>query len=118
MFSGIIEEVGIIKNMISTPTSKILTINCKKILNDTDVGDSISINGVCLTMTRKSNQEFDVDIVEETLRCTSLNKIEESFPPFFSIKNVAISILFLSEEGKANQILPSSASFQRSIAIL
>jgi len=78
MFSGIIEEIGVIKKIESLPESKIFTISCKKVLEGCSIGDSLSINGVCLTVTKKSNDMFDVDIINETLKRTNLGSIKEN----------------------------------------
>tara|TARA_B100001146_G_scaffold202391_1_gene194226 strand:- start:577 stop:1170 length:594 start_codon:yes stop_codon:yes gene_type:complete len=78
MFSGIIEEIGVIKKIESLPKSKIFTISCKKVLEGCSIGDSLCINGVCLTVTKKSNDMFDVDIINETLKRTNLGSIKEN----------------------------------------
>lgn len=72
MFSGIIEEVGTIKSIDSLPKSKKMTIACKKVLSEVSIGDSISVNGVCLTATRIDESEFDVDVIQETLERSNL----------------------------------------------
>ena len=56
MFTGIIEEIGTIKSINSNGISSQLCISANKILEDTKIGDSIAVNGVCLTVTSiKSN---------------------------------------------------------------
>ena len=77
MFSGIIEEVGLVKKIDSLSKSKILTISCKKVLETSSIGDSICVNGVCLTVTKKSNKMFQVDVVNETLKRTNLDSVKE-----------------------------------------
>tara|TARA_X000001036_G_scaffold309336_1_gene288028 strand:- start:686 stop:1282 length:597 start_codon:yes stop_codon:yes gene_type:complete len=72
MFSGIIEEVGTIKSIESLSQSKKITITCEKVLRDVSIGDSISVNGVCLTAIRIDDREFDVDIIHETLERSNL----------------------------------------------
>ena len=78
MFSGIIEEVGVVKKVDNLSKSKILTISCKKVLEGCSIGDSICVNGVCLTVIKKSNKIFQVDVVNETLKCTNLDFIKEN----------------------------------------
>ena len=72
MFTGIIEEIG---KVTSISTDKI-TINCSKILSDSKMGDSIAVNGVCLTITRMSNNSFTADISPETLKVTALSELK------------------------------------------
>ena len=68
MFTGIIEEVG---KVISTQVSG-LTIGANTVITETKHGDSISINGVCLTVTDFNTSTFSVDIMPETLERTNL----------------------------------------------
>ena len=74
MFTGIIEEVGKIKN-IQGDTNYKLTIAASKILEDTHLGDSIAVNGICLTTISWDNGSFTVDVMRETLERTSLYKL-------------------------------------------
>ena len=73
MFTGIIEEVGKIKN-IQGGTNYKLTIGASKILEDIHLGDSIAVNGICLTAISWDNGSFTVDVMRETLERTSLHK--------------------------------------------
>tara|TARA_Y100001934_G_scaffold234937_1_gene285346 strand:+ start:561 stop:1154 length:594 start_codon:yes stop_codon:yes gene_type:complete len=77
MFSGIIEEVGVVKKIEDYSSSKKFTISCKNLLDDASLGDSVSVNGACLTITQMRSNEFDVDIVKETLDRTNLKHISE-----------------------------------------
>ncbi|MCA1030589.1 riboflavin synthase [Bacillus timonensis] len=72
MFTGIIEEIGTVKNISGTGQAIILKIEASKILNDVQLGDSISVNGVCLTVTSFTDREFTVDVMPETINATSL----------------------------------------------
>lgn len=72
MFTGIIEEIGTIKNIRKGTSSIALTIEGKKIFEDIHIGDSIAVNGVCLTVTSFSNTTFTVDVMPETVGMTSL----------------------------------------------
>jgi len=74
MFTGIIEEVGKIKN-IQGGTNYKLTIGASKILEDIHLGDSIAVNGICLTAISWDNDSFTVDIMRETLERTSLHRL-------------------------------------------
>lgn len=76
MFTGIIEEIGIISNIQRTGESCILTIEAKKILEDVHLGDSIAVNGVCLTVTSYTSNRFTVDVMPETIKATSLNSLK------------------------------------------
>ena len=74
MFTGIIEEVGKIKN-IQGGTNYKLTIGASKILEDIHLGDSIAVNGICLTAISWDNGSSTVDVMRETLERTSLHKL-------------------------------------------
>lgn len=74
MFTGIIEEVGKIKN-IQGGTNYKLTIAASKILEDINLGDSIAVNGICLTAISWDNGSFTVDVMRETLERTSLHRL-------------------------------------------
>ena len=71
MFTGIVEEVGIVKAVSSTG----LTVAAAKVLEGTGPGDSIAVNGVCLTATDLSGDLFSVDVMPETLRRTNLGSL-------------------------------------------
>jgi riboflavin synthase len=74
MFSGIVEEVGTIAALDKRPGGITLTIRARKVLGETQIGDSIAVNGACLTVVRFDEQTFDIDMAPETLRKTSLNQ--------------------------------------------
>lgn len=71
MFTGLIEEIGVIKTTSSIGTGKVLEIECQKVLNNTKIGDSIAVNGICLTVTSISNKSYKVDVSKETLDISS-----------------------------------------------
>lgn len=71
MFTGIIEELGTFLSL----TNSSIKIGCKKILDDIKIGDSISTNGICLTVTAFDNSSFSADVMPETFRKTSLENI-------------------------------------------
>ncbi|NDI34302.1 riboflavin synthase [Chengkuizengella sediminis] len=72
MFTGIIEEIGTINNISKQSQSMIISINSKKMLEDIHLGDSISVNGVCLTVTQFDSSSFTMDVMPETFRKTNL----------------------------------------------
>ena len=72
MFTGIIEEVGQISYINKTKDLQSMSIKVNKILDDAKIGDSISVNGTCLTITSIDKDIFTVDIVKETLERTNL----------------------------------------------
>lgn len=74
MFSGIIEKLGTVKD-IDTGDSPKLAIIADGWLDDIGVGDSIAVNGVCLTVTSLSSGEFKADVMPETLRKTDLGEL-------------------------------------------
>ncbi|SFA81315.1 MULTISPECIES: riboflavin synthase [unclassified Bacillus (in: firmicutes)] len=75
MFTGIVEEIGEVTEIKLSRNSFNLRIAARKILGDVKLGDSIAINGVCLTVTSFSHYEFTVDVMPETIKVTSLNRI-------------------------------------------
>ncbi len=72
MFTGIIEEVGSIDCIQNRVHSAVLHIKATEILADVKIGDSIAVNGVCLTVTSLSENKFSADIMHETLNRTGL----------------------------------------------
>ena len=72
MFTGIIEEIGIVSEVKRSSQVAVLTIEASDVLADCKVGDSIAIDGVCLTMTQVNHARFTADISAETLRRTTL----------------------------------------------
>lgn len=76
MFTGIIEEIGEIKKIENGSVSSTLYIGCSKVLKDTKVGDSISTNGVCLTVVDILEDGFKADVMAETLRRSSLGGLD------------------------------------------
>lgn len=72
MFTGIVEEIGRIETVTKTSDSYILKINADKVLDGTSEGDSIAVNGLCLTATSIENGAFTADVMPESLRRSSL----------------------------------------------
>ena len=75
MFTGIVEELGEVKNIKRSSQAIVLTIKAEKVLEDIKLGDSIATNGVCLTVTDFNEQEFEVDVTPETMRKSSLGEL-------------------------------------------
>ena len=72
MFTGIIEETGKVK----TITNNRITIFAETVLDGTKLGDSISVNGVCLTVTNLERDGFDADVSPETFKVTALKELK------------------------------------------
>lgn len=76
MFTGIVEEMGKVTAMNQGTNSMKLTIQSNKILEDVQIGDSIAVNGVCLTVVSFTNNSFTVDVMPETMKATSIKSIK------------------------------------------
>ena len=71
MFSGIVQEIGIIDSLVEGNEHLTITVSCSMVLaKDKKVGDSVSVDGVCLTITKKTNSSLTFDAVKETLERT------------------------------------------------
>ena len=75
MFSGIIQEIGKVVNVEKYDGGALLSIECLNIKSDVKPGDSISVNGVCLTAANIKDNYFNVNVVEETLNVSSLSDL-------------------------------------------
>ena len=76
MFTGIVEEVGTVK---SAEPNRLL-ISASEVMSDLKIGDSICVNGTCLTVTTRDDTSFSVDVVPETLRRTNLGALKADSP--------------------------------------
>ena len=76
MFTGIIEEIGTLSRIERSTGFCQLTINARKVLDDCKPGDSIAVNGTCLTVTRQYPDGFVADVVAETMRRTNLENLK------------------------------------------
>lgn len=72
MFTGIVEEKGIIKSIKKGAKSAVLSIKGDVVTKDTHIGDSIAVNGICLTVTSITGNTFTADVMAETMRRTAL----------------------------------------------
>lgn len=77
MFTGIIEELGKVANLQILPDAAYLTIDAHKVLKNTQIGDSIAVNGVCLTVVKLHETRFTVDVMSETLQKTNLAELSQ-----------------------------------------
>ena len=75
MFTGIIEEIGTVSSVSPGTNSLQLSIRCSKVLSDVSKGDSISVNGVCLTVADFSSSQFTADVMPETVKATTLHSL-------------------------------------------
>ena len=75
MFTGIVEETGTIKKIEKGTSSGRLTIEADKVLQGSKIGDSIAVNGVCLTITGMSGHLFTADVMAETIRRSNLGTL-------------------------------------------
>lgn len=76
MFTGLVEEIGKIKKIDKSGNSAKITISANKILKEVKLGDSISTNGVCLTVTKFTGNEFAVDVMPETMNRSNLGDLK------------------------------------------
>src|SRR5690554_2866512 len=75
MFTGMIEEIGRIKHISKQGQAMMIEIQAKLMLEDIKLGDSISVNGVCLTVTGFDSSGFSLDVMPETFRKTNLHQL-------------------------------------------
>lgn len=76
MFTGLIEEIGVLHTIVKGVKSAKLIISADKVIQGIKQGDSISTNGVCLTVTSFSNKSFTVDVMPETMRRSNLKSLK------------------------------------------
>ena len=77
MFTGLITEIGVISSITHGPDSAALEITAPKTITSAAIGDSIAVNGVCLTATSLSDKGFTADVMVQTLKMTSLGSYRE-----------------------------------------
>lgn len=75
LFTGIVEEIGKIAGIQKGAKSAVLTIQAEKVLEDVHIGDSIAVNGVCLTVTSFEKNHYTADVMNETLQRSSLGSL-------------------------------------------
>jgi len=75
MFTGIIEEQGLIQAVDRKKNLVVLRVGARKVLSGTSVGDSVSVNGVCLTVAAKKTTGLSFEMMKETLESTTLGRL-------------------------------------------
>ncbi len=80
MFTGIIEEIGTVKSISRGTKESTLCISCKKVLEDVKIGDSIAVNGICLTVVTYTDSSFTCDVMNETFSRSGLLKLKSKSP--------------------------------------
>lgn len=77
LFTGIIEEIGTVENINRSSNAMQLEIKAAKVLSDVQLGDSIAVNGVCLTVNKFSSERFFADVMPETFLATNLSTLQK-----------------------------------------
>ena len=96
MFSGIVQEIGIIDSLVEGNEHLTITVSCSvDFAKDKKVGDSVSVDGVCLTITKKTNSSLTFDAVKETLDRTIIKNYAKG-----SYLNIESSLLLRLSTGK------------------
>jgi riboflavin synthase len=80
MFTGIVEEMGAVTSMDKTLAGTRMTILASTVLSDLKIGDSVSVNGTCLTVVTKGERDFAVEVSPETLSVTTLGHLAAGAP--------------------------------------
>jgi riboflavin synthase len=80
MFTGLIAELGTVAAISKGETSAVFTINAPALISEIKLGDSVAVNGVCLTATNISGNTFTADVMVQTLSLTSLSQIIAGSP--------------------------------------
>ena len=76
MFTGLIAELGVVTAINKGESSAVFTIDAPQLINEIALGDSVAVNGVCLTATSINGTTFTADVMVQTLSLTSLSQIE------------------------------------------
>ena len=77
MFTGIIEEIGTVKEFAKSGNSALITVECNKILDNPQIGESIAIDGVCQTVTKFDKGSFSAQVSSETVNVTTFSKLKK-----------------------------------------
>lgn len=77
MFTGIVEETGTVAAITPRPGGTTLSLQAREVLEGVKIGDSIAVNGACLTVVSSDQSTFDVELAPETLRKTALGQVQE-----------------------------------------
>jgi riboflavin synthase len=77
MFTGLVESLGKVSSIALATDSAVITFDSVPFADQLNIGDSVSVNGTCLTVTELGNQSFSVDVMTQTLKLTSLQSLEK-----------------------------------------
>lgn len=77
MFTGIIEEIGTVKEFTKSGNSALITVECNKIIDNSQIGESIAIEGVCQTVTKFDKTGFSAQVSSETLNVTTFSQLKK-----------------------------------------
>ena len=80
MFTGLIAELGVVTAIEKGESSAVFTINAPQLISEINLGDSVAVNGVCLTATSVNGTTFTADVMVQTLSLTSLSQIAVGSP--------------------------------------
>ena len=75
MFTGLVAELGSVQKLEQQASSYHLTVAAKKVLQNLKIGDSVAVNGVCLTVVRLDDSAFTADVMPETVRLTNIGEL-------------------------------------------
>ena len=76
MFTGLVAELGTVQRLARQGNSYHLTVDAKKVLNNLKIGDSVAVNGACLTVVRMDEGGFTADVMPETVRLTNIGSLQ------------------------------------------
>jgi riboflavin synthase len=77
MFTGLVESLGKVSSIAIAADSAVITFDSVPFADQLNIGDSVSVNGTCLTVTELGNESFSVDVMTQTLKLTSLQSLEK-----------------------------------------
>ncbi len=75
MFTGLVAELGTVQNLARQGNSYHLTVQAKKVMDNLKIGDSVAVNGACLTVVQMTNDAFTADVMPETVRLTNIGML-------------------------------------------
>ena len=76
MFTGLVAELGTVQRLARQGNSYHLTVGAKKVLENLKIGDSVAVNGACLTIVRMDDSSFTADVMPETVRLTNIGSLQ------------------------------------------
>lgn len=76
MFTGLVAELGTVQHLARQGNSYHLTVAAKKVMENLKIGDSVAVNGCCLTVVRLTDKEFTADVMPETVRLTNIGQLK------------------------------------------